>query len=335
MGGRIAALSQQCRDAWVKALAFPLPDSYRQVERVLVLGMGGSAIGGDLLAGLQAMAGELPVDVPRGYGGQQPEDERTLVVASSYSGNTEETLNAFEIAWKPGVKAVACTTGGALANLCRVKGVPVFPVECEGEARSAVGYSLFSLLGFVQRLGLASDRSKDVAEAIGEMNDLAREIVPDAPESRNPAKQLAVTALGKIVVVYAAQHLAAVARRWKTQIAENAKTWAFFELLPELNHNSVEGFRFPQGAADDFLIVMLRSGLYHHRITARDLTGELLKEEGIRYAALDARGKGPLGQIMTSILFGDYVSYYLAVLNGVDPSLSPNLDRLKSRLSEI
>ena len=333
MGQRIGALPMQCRDAWVKALAFPLPESYRQVERVLVLGMGGSAIGGDLLAGLQAFEGGLPVQVHRDYGFPSPVDQATLVVASSYSGNTEETIDAFEKAWRPGVKAVACTTGGTLATLSRMNGVPIFPIEFEGEARSAVGYGLFGLLGFLQRLGLAPDRSQPVAEAIERMEALSKEIGPGVPAEGNPAKQLASEAHGKVVVVYAAQHLSAAARRWKTQLAENAKTWAFFELLPELNHNSIEGVRFPQGAASDLFIVILRSGLYNERIALRDLTREILTEEGLRCVALDARGEGPLAQIMCAVLFGDYVSYYLAMQNGIDPSPNPNLDRHKRRLA--
>ena len=334
LGERIASLPSQCRDAWVKALAFPLPEDYRRVERVLVLGMGGSAIGGDLLSGLQAFQGGLPVQVHRDYGLSGPADDGTLVVASSYSGNTEETLHAFDKAWRPGVKAVACTTGGSLASLCRMKGIPLFPIEFEGESRSAVGYGLFGLLGFLQRLGLASDRSQAVAEAIAQMEALSKEIGSEAPTSRNPAKQMAAAAHGKIVVVYGAQHLSAAARRWKTQIAENAKTWAFFELLPELNHNSIEGVQFPLETAKNLFIVILRSELYNPRVTLRcDLTGEILAEAGIQHASVEARGDGPLAQIMTAVLFGDYVSYYLAVKNGIDPSVTPNLSNLKQRLA--
>lgn len=334
MGQRIAGLPTHCRDGWVKALAFALPESYRRVDRVLVLGMGGSAIAGDFLADLQALEGGIPVQVHRDYGLPGPADEKTLVVACSYSGNTEETLQAFEKAWRPGVKAVACTTGGSLATLCQMKGVPVFPIELIGEPRSAVGLAFFVLLGFLQRLGLGPDRSQAVARAIKEMERLAQEIAPSVPASANPAKHLAAELRGKVAVVYGAQHLSAAARRWKTQLAENAKAWAFFELLPELNHNSIEGLRFPPGAAQQLCILLLRSSLYHPRLARRcELTTKLLAEAGFPCVPVEARGEEPLAQIMTAVLLGDYVSYYLGMLHGVDPSPVPNLDRLKRRMA--
>ena len=333
-GGRIASMPAQCRDAWLQALAFPLPDSYRRVERVLVLGMGGSAIGGEMLSDVQSFMGVIPVDVPRDYGPLGPADDQTLVVASSYSGNTEETLSAFDKVWRPGLKTVACTTGGALAAQCAIRGVPVFPIAFKGEPRSALGYGLFSLLGFLNRLGLGQDLSSDVLSSIKEMESFRREVAPEAPSSRNPAKQMAARAHGKAVLVCGAQHLSAAARRWKSQIAENAKGWAFFELLPELNHNTIEGTRFPAKAANDLVVVMLLSGLYSPRIALRcQLTREILAEEGFASESVTAKGESPLTQIMTTVLFGDYLSYYLAMLNGVDPSVVPNLDRIKAGMA--
>ena len=335
LGQRIASMPLQCRDAWVKAQAFALPDSYSRAQRILVLGMGGSAIGGDLLAGLQEMQAGVPVEVHRGYGKPSPADDQTLVIASSYSGNTEETLVAFERSWQPGVKAIAATHGGALATRARVLGVPLFPIEVEGEPRSVMGYSLFALLGFVQRLGLAPDRSADVAEAFKLMQAMTADLAPDRPAGQNAAKALAMRATDKAVLILGAQHLEAVARRWKAQIAENAKHLAVSESLPEWDHNGVEGLHFPPGAAPHDLYVILESALYHPRIALRcRLTRRLLEENRCAWDTYAASGKSPLAQVMTATLFGDYVSYYLAILNGVDPSATPNLDRFKKLMAD-
>lgn len=334
LGLRIASLPTQSRDSWVQALAFPLPDSYRRVERILVLGMGGSAIGGALLADLEAFQNGIPVNVHRGYGWPHAVDERTLVIVSSYSGNTEETLSAFDALWKPGVKAIACTRGGKLAMGCGMKGVPVFPIAFEGEPRSALGSSLFALLGFLERLGLGPGRSDEVAATLKDMARVLEELRPEIPLARNAAKQLADRARGKAVVVYGAQHLAAVARRWKTQIAENAKGWAFFEELPEMNHNSIEGVKFPAAFSGQILAVILQSNLYNARVGLRcSLTRDILLESGAKCEAVDARGSGALVQMMMAILVGDWVSYYMAIQNEVDPAAIPNLDRLKARMA--
>ena len=334
LGERIASMPTQCRDAWVKAQAFSLPDAYRKAQRVLLLGMGGSAIGGDLLADLQEQAGAAPVEVHRGYGRAAPPDRDTLVIASSNSGNTEETFSAFQKAWKPGTLGLICTRGGILATHGEMLGVPVFPMEVGGEPRCAVGYSLFALLGFMQRLGLAQDRSGEVVEAIGLMQRMVRDIGPDVPTRRNLAKEMAVRAHGKALVIVGAQHLTATAKRWKTQIAENAKGLAFWDTLPEGNHNTIEGLQYPPGAPNDFFWVMLESSLYSPRVAMRfAYTKQILADSGYAFETHGPQGKGALAQVMTTVLFGDYVSYYLAIANGVDPSATPNLNRFKKLMA--
>ena len=334
MGSRIVAMPTLCRDAWVKAQAFPLPGSYAKAERVLVLGMGGSAIGGDLLADLQELTTGVPVEVHRGYGRGRPADDRTLIIASSYSGNTEETLSAFQHTWKRGSMAVACTSGGALATRCRMLGVPVFPISFQGEPRCAVGYSLFAMLGFLQRLGLAPDRSADVLEAVTIMDRCVADLGPDVPISRNPAKELALRAQGKAVMILGGQHLASVARRWKTQLAENAKTLAFYDTLPEWDHNTIEGLRFPVTAPSTLFWVLLESDLCSPRMRLRSsITKQIVTDAGFPCEGYVPQGKTALAQLMAAVLFGDYVSYYLAIANDIDPAPTPILDSFKTRMA--
>ncbi len=335
MGALIEGLPAQCRAAWEQALTFPLPHEYRGARRIVVAGMGGSAIGGDLAADLQAFDGYAPVSVHRDYGLPPLVDQDTLVIASSYSGHTEETLSSAEEAWARGARVLAMTTGGKLARRCQDRGTAVFPVPLKGPPRTALGYSLFPLLAFLQRLGVARDRAPDVGEAIAEMERLAGGLHPSAATAGNPAKALAERIGERAVVTLGAQHLTSVARRWKCQIAENSKAWAFWEALPEAHHNAIEAMGEQSVNRDGFFVVLLRGDAYSPRMARRsDLTAEALERAGIPHQVVSAAGESALAQMMTAVLMGDWVSYYLALLRGVDPTALPIIDWLKERMAE-
>ncbi|MFQ5924798.1 MAG: SIS domain-containing protein, partial [Dehalococcoidia bacterium] len=171
MIARIGQLPWQCREAWHSALGFPLPSDYSSVERAVILGMGGSAIGGDLVSALALEAGP-PVSVHRDY--DLPSvDEGTLVIASSYSGNTEETLSSFAKALQTPAKKLAITTGGRLKSLAEESGVPVFCFQYSAEPRAAFGYIFFSLLALFQKLGLISIEAQDIDETITILEQLS------------------------------------------------------------------------------------------------------------------------------------------------------------------
>ena len=335
MGGMIAGLPDQCRPAWDAAQALPLPDPLRGLERVVVLGMGGSAIGGDLVAGLQSFHGVSPVQVHRGYGAEGLVDERTLAIASSYSGNTEETLEAFKQALARGAQGLAIARGGRLAEFCQDAGLPCLSVDFVGPPRACLGASVFSLLGLLARLGHARVDAAQVDDAVETARRQVELLAPGAPTEKNRAKRLARAIGDRALVICGAQHLTGVARRWKTQAAENAKRWAFAEELPELQHNSVEGFTFPPSPSGAVFVALLRSNLYHPRVARRfDLTDELLERSGTPHEGVEALGESALAQIVAATLFGDFVSYYLALLRGVDPTPTPNLDWVKDRMAE-
>jgi glucose/mannose-6-phosphate isomerase len=231
--------------------------------------------------------------------------------------------------------AVGLTTGGALARLCAQEGVPLFQYQWPGPPRTAIGYGLFPLLAWLQRLGLGSDRTKAVESAIGEMELLSWELRVQTPEARNRAKQLARHIGQRAVVIYGAEYLAAVAHRWKSQINENAKSWAFYDALPEAGHNSIEGLRLPALARDAMYAIVLRAASYHPRIARRcDLFTEALARVGVVHEVVEAPGSTPLAQVMTSVLLGDYTSYYLGILRGVDPAATPALDLLKEQMAQ-
>jgi glucose/mannose-6-phosphate isomerase len=328
-------LPQLCQQAWQMALNFKLPPDYADIDKVLVLGMGGSAIGGDLAASLAQAEARLPVIVCRGYELPAFTDARTLVIASSFSGNTEETLASFERALKTEAKKLAITTGGRLKAMAQERGIPVFSFDYQAQPRAALPFSLLPILCFLSRLGLVSDKSPEVAETVPLLEGLSARIAETVPQAQNPAKQLASRLYNHLPVVYGAGITAEVAHRWKTQLNENSKAWAFHEVFPELNHNAVVGYQLPQELAGSIVVVLLRSALLAERIQLRyRITTELLERAGVGYQTIDGEGGSPLSQMMSLVLFGDYTSYYLAMLYETDPSPVKAIDFLKQKLEQ-
>ena len=332
---RIKELPAQCKQAWQAAMDFNLPPHYANVDKVVILGMGGSAIGGDLVRSLAQSELKVPVIVYRDYALPPFVDVRTLVIASSYSGNTEETLSAFEAALGAGYKKLAITTGGRLQELAKAENIPVFKINYQSQPRAALGFSFLPALCFMQRLGFIGDKTADVTETIQLLEQLSTRLDEKSPLKRNPAKQLARRLYGRLPVIYGAGITAEVAHRWKTQINENSKAWGFYECFPELNHNATVGFPLPKEIASRVRVIMLKSPDFSNRIKLRyEVTGELLKQAGVAYETVDSEGKSPLAQMMGLIMLGDFMSYYLALLYKVDPTPAKAISYLKERLAK-
>ena len=339
MLGRIRDLPRQCRMAWEQARTFKLPASYWKVDRLVVLGMGGSAIAGDLVRSLAMRRSRKAVLVCRGYEMPGLVDENTLVAACSYSGETEETLAAFSQALRGPAKKLVITTGGRLAGLAREYEIPHFLFEYRGEPRAALGYSLMPLLSVAEQVGVLRELEEELEEEVAEAVTLMGELVPHldtrTASDRNPAKRLAGQLQTKIPVVYGAESLTEVAHRWKTQLNENSKVWAFHEELPEAHHNAIVGYPLPREVIDRLHVVLLHHPLMHPRILLRyDATRDALTAAGVGYDEVEVQGGTPLSQMLTGILHGDFVSYYLAILNAVSPSPVSAITDLKRRLSD-
>ena len=333
---RIVDLPAHCRQAWADATALQLPKSFRSAEKVLVVGMGGSAIGGDLVSDIAVLEKAPPVLACRDYSIPQWVDERTLVVVSSYSGETEETLASFQKALGTGAMLVAITSGGTLDKKAAANKMPVLRVVGNREPRTTLGYGFVGLLGLLCNLGLLKDKRQDLDVAVKALKKQSARLGSSVATESNQAKTLALELKGKAAVVYGAGILTGVARRWKTQINENAKTWAFYEVVPELNHNSVEGYSFPSATDNKVCVIMLQSSFNSDRVKLRQkLILDELAEAGIANRAIEAKGDNVLAQMLSTILLGDYASYYLAMLNGVDPSQTPRLNSIKKKLSQI
>ena len=334
MLGRIGELPRECQRAWSRGMNLALLPHYGNVDKVLILGMGGSAIGGDLLASLAATEGAVPVFVCRDYELPSFVDGKTLVIASSYSGMTEETLSSFSQALATPAKKIALTTGGKLGKMAAERFIPLLTIKYRSQPRAALAYSFISLVAIMHNLGLISDKSKNITETYRVLEGLRARFDVPIPLRRNPAKELATRLFGRLAIIYGAGFLSEVARRWKTQINENSKAWAFFEVFPELNHNSVVGYEFPLEVGRRAFIVLLHSPKLHLQILKRyEATSELLAQRGIEHQIMDAEGESILCQMMSLIFLGDYVSYYLALLYKVDPTPVEAIDLLKKKLA--
>jgi len=334
MLGRLGELATQCRDSWQLAHMLEMTDALHDIRSVVVLGMGGSAIAGDLVAGLVRGICPVPILVSRDYALPAHVNSHTLVLGSSYSGNTEETLTAVEEAWEQDAQVVVITTGGKLAAWAREREVPALTYSYQAQPRAALGYSLCAVLGVLDSLGLVPVSAAELEAAIAAMEQAGQGWGVDQPTRKNLAKQIAARLHGNVTVIYGADHLAAVARRWKTQINENSKAWAFWEELPELNHNAIVGYEHPSALCSQFHVVLLRSDLYHPRVRRRErITEKLLAEAGVSWQAVDAQGDSKLAQLLTTVLLGDFVSFYLAMCNNVDPTPVEPIARLKADLA--
>jgi glucose/mannose-6-phosphate isomerase len=336
MLGEIDGLPDQLAAAWALGQTLPLPPiDPAVISRILVAGLGGSAIGGDLLAAWCASSVAVPVIVHRDYGLPAfARDANTLVIASSHSGNTEETLDAFDAALRTKCTVLAVATGGELAARAGKAGLPVWIFDHRGQPRAAIGYSFGLLLALFARLKLIPDPSNDVAEAVESMRKVQAKNKASVAAALNPAKRYAGQLMGRWVTIFGAGLMAPVARRLKTQINEVAKTGANFEFLPEADHNALAGTLHPEEVLMPHTMnLFLRSPSDHPRNRKRlDLTKQAFMLDGLNTDFLDARGRSPLANMWSQILFGDYMAYYLAMGYGVDPTPVDALVNLKESL---
>jgi len=336
MLGEIDNLPDQLQSAWELGQRQPCEGlkPSQGFTRVLISGMGGSAIGADLLAAYIAPSCPVPVIVHRDYGlpawAHGPE---TLMIASSHSGNTEETLEAFNAALHNKCRLMAVATGGKLAERAAQAKIPLWKFEHRGQPRAAVGFSFGLLLAVFARLGLIPDPAKELAGAVAAMKKQQETLHTDVPVAHNPAKRMAGQLVGRWVNVYASDCLAPVARRWKGQVNEIAKAGAGFEVLPEADHNALAALVNPSETLSRTMTLFLRSPSDHPRNRLRsDLTRQGFMVEGLNTDVYEAQGESPLAHIWTTLHFGDYTAYYLAMAYGADPTPVDVLENFKAAM---
>lgn len=327
--------SKQVQDGIRIGESFKTPRTLgASIDKIVFAGLGGSAIGGDVI---RSLACEIPVPmvVSRHYDLPFFAGKKTLGIFSSYSGNTEETLSAFRQGVKGGVKSVVITSGGELAELAQRSSVPWIRIPKGLPPRSALGYSVFPLLKLFADLKLWKWDNRGIAETVSLLAELSqKKFAPEIPFSSNPAKQLAKTLAGKFVVIYAGTELLdSAALRFRNQIEENAKAMASHHLLPEMNHNEILGWQFPEKVIPQCACVFLRDAGDHPRIQLRiKITKELIAKRGVPVLEIHSEGKSRLARLFSAIHLGDWVSFYLAILYKMDPTPVSIIEYLKGEL---
>jgi glucose/mannose-6-phosphate isomerase len=342
MLGAIAGLPRQLTAGYavaraglsgVFAAAGPAPAPPARPRGLVVCGMGGSAIGADLVL---ASLPELPVPavVVRGYGLPAWVGPDVLVVAVSCSGDTEETLACASEALERGCTPVCVASGGALAALAGARGLPLLTVPAGGQPRAALGYLSMPLLATLEAAGLGADFSADVVETVALLRAGNDALGPQAPEGTHVAKQLARRLHHKQAVVYGAGLTAPVARRWKGQVNENAKAPAFWNELPELDHNELMGWTSLPHVAAATLAIFLDDARGDARLLRRAaLTAAALEERGVAVQRVETQGASRLARLFSLVQLGDYVTFYLALLYGVDPTPVAAIQDFKAKLA--
>jgi len=304
-------------------------------SEIWLCGMGGSAAAADILS--PCLSDSAPsLHVHRDYGAPRRLHPDALCIFSSYSGSTEETLSAFDGLRDHAGPRLVISTGGELLRRGKADGLGAIELPPGLPPRASLGWSLSALAATMEQLGLDTGLSASLDEATALLEAGRVDFGPQVPEAENPARGLARRIYGKLPMLYAADGIgAAAARRWKTQLNENAKSLAFVSLLPESNHNEIAGFASAASRAQERFVIALHDREDHPRVQRRfSVTQEILEPELAGWQDIESRGESPLARALSLVQLGDYLSVYLAELNGVDAIEIEAIDALKSRLSE-
>lgn len=327
--------ASQCREAISIAEAFSTGPELGKVGQVVVCGLGGSAIAGDLVERLTLDRISVPLYVNRQYELPAWVGERTLVVLSSYSGNTEETVSAFQQALSRRARVVCITSGGKLAQQAAQNAVPVIKIPGGRPPRAATGYLIFPLIAILEKTGLLPEMGEEKAEAVALLGELSVQFRPDSPTAENEAKQVARALVNHFGLIYGWGYLAPVARRWGTQLNENGKALAHWGELPEMNHNEVVPWAHRNPINEKLIAVLLRDKEEPPRLRARfELTKRIIAEHAPLRECW-TRGRSRLARQMSLVYLGDFASIYLAFLTHRDPAEMNAIEFLKGELAKL
>ena len=290
-------------------------------SKIIVCGMGGSALPANILLTYLPDL-KLPLFIHRSYGLPSGTDKKSLIITISYSGNTEETISAYEEAVKKNLKPVAITCGGKLKEIAEEENLPYVLIPSTGiQPRCASAYLFSALLKTLSNSGVIKDKSEEVLEMAGNLNPLNFE-----DEGKNLAKKI----IDKIPVVYASNRLKYLARIWKIKFNENLKIMAFWNYFPELNHNEMVGLTNLKG---NFHFIILKDANDHPRILKRmEIFAGLIKEKGVQIDFVELEGKNTLEKIFNNLILSDWLTYYLAKEYKVDPTPIEIVEEFKKKL---
>lgn len=318
---------------WYRQTAgWALPAHFGAAKRLVFSGMGGSGQAGAIVKDLALTTSPWPIELIKDYTLPKWVDHETVVVAVTYSGGTEETLSTIVDAHEAGAKVMILTTGGGAASLARKYKIPCFEHNYESQPRVALPVHLGILLNIADRLGLVKVSEAALAELPLLGARLASQYGVETSVKENTAKQLSQELAEKIPVIVGDGVLSGVAGRWKAQFNENAKSPAYLETLPEMNHNALMGTSEPDAKADLYWLLLDSAFTHEQNKNRMVLTDRFLKDRRLTARRLSWPASDPLLEIVEALIFGDWVSYYVALLHGVDPTPVPGISEFKQQL---
>jgi glucose/mannose-6-phosphate isomerase len=337
MLGLLLDFPQQCAAALDIAEKAKILFALRDFKTVVFAGLGGSAIGADLVSSYLYFESKIPILVFREYELPSCVDSQALIFLSSYSGNTEETLSAYRDAQNKGATIIAISSGGTLKESAHKDNITFIEIPGGLPPRCALGYLSIIPLCILSKLDLVNDVKQSVKQTVKVLDELKnKNLNPRIGQKDNIAKFIASKLWNKFVVIYSASvHFDVCVMRFRGQLAENSKALASSHVFPEMNHNEIVGWQNPKKLFKNFVVVMLRDKGMHPRIAKRmDITRDILKKEGVELIEICSRGEDLLSRIFSLIYIGDFISYYLAIRYGIDPMPVDRVTYLKKRLLE-
>ncbi|MBU0707006.1 bifunctional phosphoglucose/phosphomannose isomerase [Patescibacteria group bacterium] len=338
MAKSIEELNLQFLQTWKEVKSIKLPESYKKVNKVVLNGMGGSGLAGRLVKVLFSDRMSIPIDHMHDYDLPKIVDKNTLYIVVSYSGNTEEPVSTIQKAIRRKAKIFIIANGGRLAKIADKYNIPAYIFEekynTSHQPRMGLGYNLGSLIGVLNQLKIIKMTDSDFYSALKIINRKKNHFSSEQASSKNLAKKIAQQIHGKFPVIITSEFLEGNAHIFRNQINENGKNYADYFLIPELNHHLLEGLLNPKLKVNNLIFLFFKSKLFHARNQRRHtITQKVLSRLGITYLEYELTGKKKLSQSFEMLLLGSYISYYLAILNKIDPSPIPWVDYFKKQLS--
>lgn len=336
--GSVEQLAEQVNHAWEETKQLTVPENYKNTTSVVVSGMGGSALGADVIHSLFADTLKVPFEVVNSYSLPGYVNENTVVVLSSYSGTTEETLSCAEEAQKKHAKIAIITAGGKLKELAEKLKCPAYIIHPtynpSNQPRMAIGYSVFGQLGLFHAMGMIDLSDEEVQSVVALLKKNAVGLSPESKD-QNSAKFLAYSSVDKMLFLVSAEHLRGAAHVFNNQLNENSKNMTAQLHIPELNHHVMESLGFPKHLQQEVLFLFINSNLYHQRVQKRfPLTLDVTGKQGFHSETILAISPTKLQQVFEIIQLGAYTNFYLAMLNGINPAPIPWVDYFKEQMGK-
>lgn len=338
--GSVDLLGRQVKQVWEEFKKISVPAEHKNIDKILINAMGGSALPGHILKSVYFDELKKPVEIINGYDLPPYLDSKTLYIVCSYSGTTEEPLTGIDQAKKRGAKIFGITSGGKLGQLISSGKIPGYifdPVaNPSNQPRIGVGYTLVAHLALFKKLGLIKLSDLEIKDVLTSLEKLTKNFGFNAPFVKNKAKQIAKDIAGKSLLIAASQHLAGNAHVFANQTNETGKTLSAYHLIPELNHHLLEGLKFPTVNKGSLVFMFFESDLYHTRNQFRHkVTQKIVSKNQVKTIVYKLKSKTKLLQSFEILSLSSYITFYIAMENNLNPNLIPWVDLLKQELKKV